>query len=308
MASMRRALALVVLVACVVAPSGSAREARAADGPRVTMFGDSVAGSLRYVPQAREILADGLDLRLELAPCRRLATLSCPYLGDRPPSVLDLIQSSTPAGLGDIVVIDVGYNESAASYDASMSTVLAALEAKGVEHVIWVTLRGLTDNYRQIDSIIHAEARGAPQVQVADWDAASAGNGDWFNADGLHLKAAGAVGLALFLRPFIFAACGSACQPASAAAGQAPRNVRRPTLRGAAVVGHTLTCTPGSWTGATPLAFLYGWVRHGREIAGASGHVRRLVAADRGQRLACRVWAGNAAGAGRATSRAVLVR
>jgi hypothetical protein len=271
------------------------------------MFGDSVAGSLRYVPEAREILGDGLDLRLELSPCRRLATLSCPYQGARPPSVLDLVQSSSPADLGDIVVVDVGYNEPAASYDTSMSAVLAALAARGVEHVVWVTLREQTDNYRQIDATIRAEARDAPQVQVVDWDAASAGR-DWFNSDGIHLNSAGAVGLALLLRPYIFAACGSACQPATVPSAQTPRNIRRPSLRGVAVVGHVLTCVSGSWRGATPMAFLYGWVRHGREIPGAVGNTRRLVVADRGQRVACRVWAGNPAGAGRATSKTVLVR
>ena len=304
---MRGVLALIVLVGCVVAPSASARGAPAADGPRVTMFGDSVAGSLRYVPEAREILGDGLDLRLELSPCRRLATLSCPYMGARPPSVLDLVEASSPADLGDVVVVDVGYNEPAASYDTSMATVLAALEAKGVEHVIWVTLRGQTDNYRQIDGVIRGEARGASQVQLVDWDAASAGK-DWFNADGIHLNSAGAVGLALLLRPYIFAACGSACRPASAPVGQAPRNVRRPALRGVAAVGHVLTCLPGSWRGATPMAFVYGWVRHGRELPGAIERTRRLVTADRGQQIACRVWAGNAAGAGRATSQTSLVR
>jgi len=29
------------------------------------MFGDSIADSLNYVPEARELLGDGLDLRLE---------------------------------------------------------------------------------------------------------------------------------------------------------------------------------------------------------------------------------------------------
>lgn len=306
---MKVAAALVLVLAGVVgssaAPAGDA--ARQAE-PRVTFFGDSVAGSIAYTPQAREILGDGLDLRLELAPCRRVASLSCPYMGSRPPSVLDLVQASSPADLGDIVVVDVGYNETALYYGNAMATVVQALLGRGVEHVIWVELRRRTDNYRQIDDAIEAQARRFPQVQVADWDAASKGHDDWFSDDGLHLKAAGAVGLALFVRPFVFAACGSACRPATAPPGKAPTNTRPPSLRGSAVVGRVLTCTPGAWSGTAPIVFVYGWLRHGHAIPRAAGRTRRLVAADRGQRIACRVSAGNAAGSARATSTSRLVR
>ena len=306
---MRTGAALVLVLVAVsgtsAAPTGAA--ARQAE-PRVTFFGDSVAGSLAYVPQAREILGDGLDLRLELAPCRRVASLSCPYMGTRPPSVLDVVQASAPADLGDIAVVDVGYNETSLYYGSAMATVVQALSARGVDHVVWVELRKQTANYREIDDTIEAQARRFPQVQVADWDAASKGHDDWFNDDGLHLKAAGAVGMALFVRPFIFAACGTACQPATAPPGQGPRNTRLPSLRGSAVAGHVLTCTPGAWNGTAPIVFVYGWLRHGHVIPRAAGRTRRLAAADRGQRIACRVSAGNTAGSARATSKARLVR
>jgi hypothetical protein len=306
---MRIGAALVLLLAALsVSPVAPSADGAGRAEPRVTFFGDSVAGSLAYVPQAREILGDGLDLRLELAPCRRVASLSCPYMGTRPPSVLDVVQTSAPADLGDIVVVDVGYNETSLNYGGAMATVVQALAARGVDHVVWVELRKQTDNYREIDDAIEAQARRFPQVQVADWDAASKGQDDWFNDDGLHLKAAGAVGLALFLRPFIFAACGSACQPAKAPPGQAPTNTRLPAVHGTAAVGHVLTCTQGAWNGTAPIVFVYGWLRHGHLIPRAAGRTRRLVAADRGQRVACRVSAGNAAGSARAISKARLVR
>jgi len=75
------------------------------------MFGDSIADSLNYVPEARELLGDGLDLRLELTPCRKLVPIGCAYMGSRPPSVLDVVKSSTLTGLGNIVVVAVGYND-----------------------------------------------------------------------------------------------------------------------------------------------------------------------------------------------------
>ena len=307
---MRRFLALVTLVGCLSIPSAAALGAGAdSSGPRVTMFGDSIAGSLAYVPEARAVLEDGLDLRLELAPCRRIVSPGCPYQGTRPPSVLDLVQSSSPSELGNVVVVDVGYNESAVNYDTDMATLANAFAARGVEHVIWTTLREQTDNYRQINGIIRAQARRRPQIQVVDWEAASRGQ-DWFNADGLHLDAAGAIGLATLLRPYVLAACGSACQKAAppATTALAPRNTRRPLLRGTPVVGRVLTCRPGSWAGTRPIVFSYRWLRRGSAIAGSLGPTRRLVARDRGKLVECRVWAGNASGASPATSRAVLVR
>jgi len=306
---MRRGGALVLALVLVgVAPAARSAGGAPASDPRVTLFGDSVAGSLAYVPQAREILGDGLDLRLQLAPCRRVASNGCPYMGTRPPSVLDVVQASSPADLGDIVVVDVGYNETSLNYGGAMATVVQSLLAHGVEHVVWVELRAQTDNYRQIDDAIEAQARRYPQIQVADWDAASKGHDDWFNADGLHMKAAGAVGLALFLRPFIFAACGAACQPAGPTPGRSPRNTRPPSLDGAPVVGKTLGCRPGSWTGTAPIVLVYAWLRDGRAIRHAVRPVRRLVAKDRGRRVACRVTAGNSSGAARASSRSLLVR
>ena len=171
---MRRG-ALLVLLLLFVGVVSSARGAAGSpgSGPRVTVFGDSVAGSLAYVPEARDLLGDGLDLRLELAPCRRVASVGCPYMGTRPPSVLDVVRPSSPAELGDIVVVDVGYNESSAGYQSGMRDVVQALVARGVGHVIWLTMREQTDNYKQTNSAIRAEASRWPQVEVADWDTAS---------------------------------------------------------------------------------------------------------------------------------------
>ena len=229
----------------------------ASAGPRVTIFGDSVADSLSYVPDARQLLGEGLDLRLELAPCRKLVPQGCVYRGERPPSVLDIVKTSSLSQLGNIVIVAVGYNDPANNYETDMAQVAIALVDLGVAHVIWLTLREQTDDYRQINAAIRDQARRWPQVQIADWENASRGK-DWFNEDGLHLNADGAIGLATLIRPFVLAACGSAC---NAATPKAPRNVRPPTLRGTPVVGRILTCRPGSWAGTGPIVFSYRWLR-----------------------------------------------
>ena len=68
-----------------------------------------------------------------------------------------------------------------------------------------MTLREERDIYRQTNVVIRTAAKRWPQLQVADWNAYSAGK-PWFSSDGLHMGAAGAQGLAEFLRPYIFRA------------------------------------------------------------------------------------------------------
>jgi hypothetical protein len=269
------------------------------------MFGDSVADSLNYVREARELLADGIDLRLELSPCRKLVPVGCAYQGARPPSVLDIVRSSSLTQLGSTVVVAVGYNDPANNYETDMAQVAIALVEKGVGHVIWVTVKERNEDYRSINATIRAQAPRWPQLQVADWEAASRGQ-DWFNQDGLHLNASGALGLATLIRPYVLAACGAACHTTPTA--EAPRNARLPTVRGTPVVGRTLTCRHGVWRGAAPIRFTYRWLRGVRVVRGSVGRSRRLERADRGHDVACRVWAANAVGAAAATSRAVQVR
>jgi hypothetical protein len=302
---MRSGLALVAVLLGVAAVSSAAHGAGTAPtGPRVTMFGDSIADSLNYVPDARAVLGEGIDLRLELAPCRKLVPVGCAYMGARPPSVLSIVKESTLAELGNIVVVAVGYNDPENNYETDMAQVVIALVDKGVGHVIWLTLREQTDDYRRINRTIEAQAPRWPELRVADWEATSRGK-DWFNPDGLHLNADGAIGMATLIRPFVLTACGSACQGLGAGA---PRNVRPPSLRGEPEVGRSLTCRHGTWSGQDPIVFSYRWVRGTRVLTHAVGSTRVLTRSDRGRTIACRVWAGNASGATAATSKSFRVR
>jgi hypothetical protein len=305
---MRQRLASIALlsVLAIASPWILAADGARQSAPRVTMFGDSVADSLSYVPDARGFLGDGLDLRLELTPCRKLVAQGCAYMGARPSSVLDVVKASTPAGLGDVVVVDVGYNDPENNYDSDMGTVVSALLSKGVQRVVWVTMREASSDYSQINDIIRDRARREPRITVADWEAASRGK-PWFNPDGLHLNADGAFALAALLRPYVLAACGSTCVAQGPTAPDLPRDVRPPSLRGTPAVGSTLTCSPGRWTGARPIVFSYHWLRNWSPIRSDTAPTKVVRKADRGRSLACRVWAANTSGATSATSRAVVV-
>lgn len=188
------------LALCALALVAGVAPARAADEPRVTMIGDSVPAALGYVRGAERVLAQGLDLRLDLRVCRRLVAASCPYQGRTPSTGLEAVQADGSA-LGQTVVIDVGYNDDGTHYVADMDRVLRALQGAGVRRVVWVTLREERSDYVRVNAAIRHEAALWPRlVQIADWNEASYEQDGWFASDGLHLSDAGAFALAHFLR------------------------------------------------------------------------------------------------------------
>lgn len=193
------ALVSAVLVACAVVVS--AVSATASARPRVTLIGDSVTESFDYVPSARRYLGRGLDLRSNTAVCRRLVASSCTFQGVQPATALDVIRGQGGA-LGQVVVVNVGYNDWAAVYD--VDKVMRALRAAHVRAVVWVTLRETTSNYAQNNTRITKATRRWRSLVIADWNAYSRGK-PWFRTDGLHLTTAGATGLARLLRPLVLA-------------------------------------------------------------------------------------------------------
>jgi|GEM_PF-947014 len=224
-ASRRRPVTLA-LTAALLAAAGPGATA-AAGAPRVTVFGDSVQASFGFVPQAPRILGAGLDLRVEASVCRRLTGPGC--LGGRPPSARVLAGALGPR-LGELVVVNVGYNDSPQAYDAQ--GLLRALGRARVRAVVWVTLRESQRDYARINARIRAASRlsgrrGYPLVRVVDWNAASRGRA-WFASDGIHLNPAGAVGLARLLRGDVVRALGQVDAPVGGTTIALP--VRRVTV------------------------------------------------------------------------------
>ena len=84
----------------------------------------------------------------------------------------------------------------------------------------------------------------------------------------------------------------------------APVNQSLPLLGGEAVVGRTLMCTTGAWTGASTFAF--AWLRNGAAIAGATAAGYVVTAGDVGQEVRCQVTARNDTGPGVARSAPVV--
>ena len=84
-----------------------------------------------------------------------------------------------------------------------------------------------------------------------------------------------------------------------AVVGGVPTPTAPPAITGTASVGQTLTCSPGTWTGA-PTGLTTIWQRDGETVGVGTTHV--VVAADQGATLRCLVVATNAAGRGAARS------
>jgi len=196
------AAALAALAALVVAAAVPARPAAL---QHVTLIGDSVADAIPGDNTAVAILSQGIDLDLEVAPCRRVEGEGCPYQGSRPPSAVQLIQS-LGSKIGPNVVMAVGYNDFEEQYAGNIADALAALKAAGVKHVWWLTLRAVHHPYLAMNDDILAAAQQHPELSVIDWNVYSRSHPDWFQSDGLHLLAPGGEGMATLIHKTLVAA------------------------------------------------------------------------------------------------------
>jgi hypothetical protein len=194
MSARAAASAAAILVTALAAVAGA--QGRSTAQPiRVTVFGDSAATAMAYDPDAKRILGRGIDLRLEVAACRRLGDASCPYDGVRPPNVIDRA-SALGSEMGPVVVVIVGYNDYEANFADNIEQALAAFRKGGVEHVVWLTLRAERQSYLSMNGMITAAAQKHPEMTVVDWNAQARNNPAWLQPDGIHLTPSGAEGMA----------------------------------------------------------------------------------------------------------------
>ena len=175
----------------------------------MTLISDSVGGVLFWQHDARDGLARGIDLRIDIRTCRRLVTDGCVYGGERPPSALDAIRDLGPA-LGQVAVIDVGYNDAPSGFGADIDRVMRALLDAGVDQVVWITLRERRPSWAEINDQIREAPKRWPELTVGDWELESRGHDAWF-ADGIHMNWDGGEAFGSFLRPLVIAACRAAC-------------------------------------------------------------------------------------------------
>jgi lysophospholipase L1-like esterase len=194
-------LSLVLALVMSVALGGTRAQA-APTAPatklKVTFVGDSISASFEYVTSAKRSLSRGWNVTYDLRVCRRLVATSCTFQGQTPTTALQAV-TALGRSLGDVLIVNVGYNEGSYGYRDGMRRVLRAAFAQGARGVVWVTLREGNSVYRPTNAAIRREAQHWQDVAVADWEAYSRGK-PWFREDGLHLNTAGAKALARLLR------------------------------------------------------------------------------------------------------------
>lgn len=189
------ACAAIVAAAAFAAGSPGAGATRDAPIQQVTLIGDSVADGIANDNSAVAILRQGIDLDLEVAPCRRVDQDSCTTNGVQPPNVVELVKAMG-SKLGPNVVVCVGYNDFEDQYAQNIETALGALKAAGVKRVWWLTLRAAHHPYLNMNDDIANAAQRHPEVTVIDWNVYARSHTDWFQADGLHLLAPGSEAMA----------------------------------------------------------------------------------------------------------------
>jgi hypothetical protein len=196
---MRRSAPALVWALIIVATGAlMPGRATAAGPPKVFLLGDSVMAGLRFSPAALALLQASYDVTLDAKVCRALREPSCSTKYDgQPPAALTVMRADA-GQLGDVLVMMTGYNDG--SIDAGLDAVMAEANAQGVAHVLWLTYRNPNGRYTNANATLAAKTSQYPTLTIADWDGYGAGHGDWFAGDGLHLTAAGAMGLATFLK------------------------------------------------------------------------------------------------------------
>jgi hypothetical protein len=250
-------LVLVVALAGALAGLAAGADPGRSDLTRVTIFGDSAATAIAYDPRARQIVGNGVDLRLEVAACRRVGDLSCPYDGVRPPNVIERA-SALGRELGPVVVVAVGYNDYENNYADNIEEALRVLSKAGVEHVLWLTLRAERQSWARMNEMIAAAAKKHPELAVLDWNELARGKSDWTQGDGIHLTPTGAQAMATMINGALVTLgvatkAGTATRQLSIAARTLPR----------ARLGRTYTTRLRALGGKAP----YRWARVGGTLA-----------------------------------------
>jgi len=197
---------LAVLVVQVALSTPTAGAAAAAQPDRITVIGDSILTAVEWNPEPLAILEHGLPpVDLQIAVCRTLIGPGCPFDGERPSSLIDVV-TELGNGIGSTVVVEVGYNDPEARFAAAVDESVRALLAAGVRRILWVNYHDWVPLYAQLNADLARAVAKYPQVTIVDWQADSLNRYSWFQSDGVHLVLQGAVALATLVHQALAAA------------------------------------------------------------------------------------------------------
>jgi hypothetical protein len=180
------AAALVLSLASIALVAAAAPAQTPAQTPalRVAIFGDSVLLGAR-----EELLAEfaGQQVSVDAVEDRSL-------LG-----AIGVFRSGGPA-LGDVVVLDLGYNDASdpAVFRGRVDDAMTALA--GVPRVIWLNQHDWGPGRAGMNAELAAAASRYPNLDVVDWNAEVAAHPEYVYADAIHLTPAGQPAMAAVVR------------------------------------------------------------------------------------------------------------
>jgi hypothetical protein len=179
------AAALLTLTVWLVAPQRASSQAPAqTPALRVSVYGDSV-----LLGAKEELLAQfaGQPITVDAVEDRSL-------LG-----AITLFQNAGPA-LGDVVVLDLGYNDAADAtvFRGRIDGAMAALT--GVKRVLWLNQHDWGPGRAGMNAELTAAAARYPNLEVIDWNAEVTAHPDEVYSDSIHLTPSGQIAMAALVR------------------------------------------------------------------------------------------------------------
>ena len=184
-------LVVSVLLATLVVAAASAV---AATPSTVLVIGDSVATGMYWHDDAIAVMQNKLGVYWDVAICRTIDGTSCPFDGERAPTLIQVV--AMRGTVPPVVVVEVGYNDPADTFATEVDHAMSTLTSAGAAHVLWLTMRESRAPYPTLNALLEKAAARWPQLELVDWNDASAGHPSWFQTDDVHLTPEGGVAMA----------------------------------------------------------------------------------------------------------------
>lgn len=169
---------------------------------RILLIGDSVGASITN--EFNGIVAPAYSqVDYQALPNRCLVGSACVAPTSGLPDAPSIINTLTAETMPTVAVLQLGYNDDPATFAQDVDQVVTALNARGVQRIVFVNLstRRASVDYSGSNAALAVAAQKYANVSVLDWNTYSSGPDKtrWFS-DSVHLTTTGRVEFALFLR------------------------------------------------------------------------------------------------------------
>jgi UDP-glucose 6-dehydrogenase len=157
----------------------------------ILFIGDSVMAGIPkyYIRQKFNMYS---SILIDTKVCRKMTTPGCFH--GKPESALNVLSKYD----ADTIVIMIGHNdERNKSFTHKIKLLMDRIEGNKV--VYWLTMREVSNTYRNANAILKSEAKNNKKIRILDWAYFSRNETSWFTKDGTHLNKNGGKKMANFI-------------------------------------------------------------------------------------------------------------